>query len=69
MSTIAPLDFLYINDNYFENIPPLLQIDSVFLCQDNKLTFEDLEPNIPLQRKNKLRYEYAQQRLFNESCG
>lgn len=66
MSTIAPLDFLYINDNYFENIPPLLQIDSVFLCQDNKLTFEDLEPNIPLQRKNKLRYEYAQQRLFNE---
>ncbi len=66
MSMIAPLDFLYINDNYFENIPPLLQIDSVFLCQDNKLTFEDLEPNTPLQRKNKLRYEYAQQRLFNE---
>ncbi|NLU39803.1 MAG: hypothetical protein GXX78_13060 [Bacteroidales bacterium] len=66
MSMIAPLDFLYINDNYFENISPLLQIDSVFLCQDNNLTFEDLEPNTPLQRKNNLRYEYAQQRLFNE---
>jgi hypothetical protein len=48
ISNLINLQYLYLNDNQFEDLPDLsgLSYLSNFEVQNNRLTFEDIEPNV-----------------------
>jgi Leucine-rich repeat (LRR) protein len=64
MSYLNELRYFAIDHNLFADIPELTQIDSMFVCSNNYLTFEDFEKNLDLFRKNRLTYTYSPQYDF-----
>jgi len=64
MSYLNELQYFTIDHNEFSDIPDLTQIDSMFVCSNNYLTFEDFEKNLDLFRKNRLTYTYSPQYEF-----
>lgn len=63
-SNLTMLKELDLDDNYFTDIPDLSFIDSLFGCQTNYLTFEDIELNISLINSTDVGFFYSPQRKF-----
>ncbi|HPS13368.1 MAG TPA: gliding motility-associated C-terminal domain-containing protein, partial [Prolixibacteraceae bacterium] len=58
------LNSVKIDHNYFDDVPDLSGMDSLFYCSVNCLTFEDFEKNLDLFRKEGFDYSYSPQRNF-----
>lgn len=61
---LEKLDTLRFNENQLNEIPELVNIDSVLVCSYNYLTFEDFELNLGLFDKESLEYTYSPQYKF-----
>jgi hypothetical protein len=66
INTISSLEYLGIRDNYFDEIPDLSSVDSIF-CSINKLTFEDFERNLIAINSQTTFFDYSPQRLFGRA--
>lgn len=64
ISELPNLDYLDINYNKFVEIPSMPNIDSIFSCMGNRLTFEDFERNLSFFHKQNIELYYIGQQAF-----
>jgi len=66
ISKFDSLERFEVKNNSFENLPNLSGLDNLkfISCENNKLTFEDLEPNVGLIYDPSVTFTYAPQQRF-----